>query len=120
MRRSSKPLPKDSNKRAYEIFRLSVEEPEEKEPLKEKSEIAGELDRIKHPDSDSPKMPGLVDKKPDLVMQDPMDTRVKINNSGGLIFKGRSQVFRKKGDDDVGVNREESLKKGPGGPTRPR
>ena len=30
MRRSSKPLPKDSNKRAYEIFRLSTEESEEK------------------------------------------------------------------------------------------
>jgi hypothetical protein len=46
MRRSSKPLPKDSNKRAYEIFRLSVEEPEEKEPLKEKSEIAKYLSEI--------------------------------------------------------------------------
>jgi hypothetical protein len=46
MRRSSKPLPKDSNKRAYEVFRLSVEEPEEKEPLKEKSEIAKYLSEI--------------------------------------------------------------------------
>ena len=35
----------------------------------------------------------------------------------GSIF---SQVFRKKGDDDVGVNREESLKKELGGPTRSR
>jgi len=34
MRRSSKPLPKDPNKLAYEIARLSTEEPEEepKEP----------------------------------------------------------------------------------------
>jgi hypothetical protein len=46
MRRSSKPLPKDSNKRAYEIVRLSTEEPEEKEPLKEKSEIAKYLSEI--------------------------------------------------------------------------
>lgn len=29
MRRSSKPLPKDANQRAYEIVRLSTEEPEE-------------------------------------------------------------------------------------------
>jgi hypothetical protein len=46
MRRSSKPLPKDSNKRAYEIFRLSTEEPEEKPPEPEKSEISKYLAEI--------------------------------------------------------------------------
>jgi hypothetical protein len=46
MRRSSKPLPKDSNKRAYEIFRLSVEEPEEKTPEPERSEISKYLSEI--------------------------------------------------------------------------
>jgi len=46
MRRSSKPLPKDSNKRAYEIFRLSTEEPEEKLPAPEKSEISKYLAEI--------------------------------------------------------------------------
>ena len=46
MRRSSKPLPKDSNKRAYEIFRLSIEEPEEKLPVPEKSEISKYLAEI--------------------------------------------------------------------------
>jgi len=46
MRRSSKPLPKDSNKRAYEIFRLSVEEPEEKAAEPEKSEISKYLAKI--------------------------------------------------------------------------
>jgi hypothetical protein len=33
MRRSSKPLPKDPNKLAYEIARLSTEEPEERDPV---------------------------------------------------------------------------------------
>jgi hypothetical protein len=46
MRRSSKPLPKDSNKRAYEIVRLSTEEPEEKPPAPEKSEISKYLAEI--------------------------------------------------------------------------
>ncbi|MGA9111139.1 MAG: hypothetical protein ACLPSL_07165 [Smithella sp.] len=46
MRRSSKPLPKDSNKRAYEVFRLSVEEAEEKAPEPEKSEISKYLSEI--------------------------------------------------------------------------
>ena len=46
MRRSSKPLPKDSNKRAYEIFRLSTEEPEEKAQPPEKSEISKYLAEI--------------------------------------------------------------------------
>jgi hypothetical protein len=46
MRRSSKPLPKDSNKRAYEIFRLSTEEPDEKTPEPEKSEISKYLAEI--------------------------------------------------------------------------
>jgi hypothetical protein len=46
MRRSSKPLPKDSNKRAYEIFRLSTEEHEEKPPAPEKSEISKYLAEI--------------------------------------------------------------------------
>jgi hypothetical protein len=46
MRRSSKPLPKDSNKRAYEIFRLSTEEPEEKQPEPERSEISKYLAEI--------------------------------------------------------------------------
>jgi hypothetical protein len=53
MRRSSKPLPKDSNQRAYEIFRLSVEESDEKTPTPkdkeqppEKSEISKYLAEI--------------------------------------------------------------------------
>jgi hypothetical protein len=46
MRRSSKPLPKDSNKRAYEIFRLSTEEPEEQPPAPERSEISKYLAEI--------------------------------------------------------------------------
>jgi hypothetical protein len=33
MRRSSKPLPKDPNKLAYEVVRLSTEEPEERDPI---------------------------------------------------------------------------------------
>jgi hypothetical protein len=33
MRRSSKPLPKDPNRLAYEIARLSTEEPEERDPI---------------------------------------------------------------------------------------
>jgi len=33
MRRSSKPLPKDPNKLAYQIMRISTEEPEEKSPI---------------------------------------------------------------------------------------
>jgi hypothetical protein len=46
MRRSSKPLPKDPNKRALEIVRLSTEEPEEKPPVPEKSEISKYLSEI--------------------------------------------------------------------------
>ncbi|MGP8155015.1 MAG: hypothetical protein ACLQBQ_12910 [Smithella sp.] len=46
MRRSSKPLSKDSNKRAYEIFRLSVDEPEAKAPEPERSEISKYLSKI--------------------------------------------------------------------------
>jgi hypothetical protein len=46
MRRSSKPLPKDSNKRAYEIFRLSTEEPDKKPLPQEKSEISKYLSEI--------------------------------------------------------------------------
>jgi hypothetical protein len=33
MRRSSKPLPKDPNRLAYEIVRISTEEPEERSPI---------------------------------------------------------------------------------------
>jgi hypothetical protein len=44
MRRSSKPLPKDPNKRALEIVRLSTEEPEE-QPT-EKSAISKYLSEI--------------------------------------------------------------------------
>ncbi len=46
MRRSSKPLPKDPNKRALEIVRLSTEEPEEKAIPPEKSEISRYLAEI--------------------------------------------------------------------------
>jgi hypothetical protein len=48
MRRSSKPLPKDPNKLAYEIIRMSTEEPEEKvvEPPKERSPISEYLAKI--------------------------------------------------------------------------
>jgi hypothetical protein len=50
MRRSSKKLPKDPNKLAYEIVRLSTEEPEEKaiepEPPKERSPISEYLAEI--------------------------------------------------------------------------
>ena len=50
MRRSSKPLPKDPNKLAYEIVRLSTDEPEEKpiepEQPKERSEISKYLSEI--------------------------------------------------------------------------
>ena len=45
MRRSSKPLPKDPNKRAFEIVRMSTEEPEE-EPKKERSPISEYLAEI--------------------------------------------------------------------------
>lgn len=45
MRRSSKPLPKDPNKRAYEIVRLSTEEPDEKQQ-EEKSAISKYLSEI--------------------------------------------------------------------------
>ena len=43
MRRSSKSLPKDPNKLAYQIVKLSTEEPE---PLKERSEISKYLSEI--------------------------------------------------------------------------
>lgn len=43
MRRSSKPLPKDPNKLAYEIMRISTEE---MEPPKERSEISKYLSEI--------------------------------------------------------------------------
>jgi len=46
MRRSSKPLPKDPNKLAYEIVHLSTEEPEEKEQPPERSEISKYLSEI--------------------------------------------------------------------------
>jgi hypothetical protein len=50
MRRSSKPLPKDPNKLAYEIVRLSTDEPEEKstetEQPKERSPISEYLSQI--------------------------------------------------------------------------
>jgi hypothetical protein len=46
MRRSSKPLPKDPNKLAYEIARLSTEEAEEKEQPKERSPISEYLSQI--------------------------------------------------------------------------
>ena len=46
MRRSSKKLPKDPNQLAYEIVRLSTEEPEEKPPSPEKSEISKYLSDI--------------------------------------------------------------------------
>jgi hypothetical protein len=52
MRRSSKPLPKDSNKLAHEIVRLSTDEPEEKpiepEQSKERSLISEYLSQIGH------------------------------------------------------------------------
>lgn len=43
MRRSSKPLPKDSNQLAYQIVKLSTEEPEQP---KERSEISKYLSEI--------------------------------------------------------------------------
>jgi len=43
MRRSSKKLPKDPNKLAYQIVKLSTEEPE---PVKERSEISKYLSEI--------------------------------------------------------------------------
>lgn len=52
MRRSSKKLPKDPNKLAFEIVRLSTEEPEEtsrptaKEPPKKRSPISEYLAQI--------------------------------------------------------------------------
>lgn len=48
MRRSSKPLPKDPNKLAYQIVQLSTEEPEEKsvEQPKEKNLISEYLSKI--------------------------------------------------------------------------
>jgi len=47
MRRSSKKLPTDPNKLAYEIVRLSTEEPDEKEqPPEERSEISKYLAEI--------------------------------------------------------------------------
>jgi len=50
MRRSSKPLPKDPNKLAFEIVRLSTEEPEEKpkepEQPKERSPVSEYLSQI--------------------------------------------------------------------------
>jgi hypothetical protein len=45
MRRSSKPLPKDPNKLAYQIVKMSTEEPEEK-PKKERSPISEYLAEI--------------------------------------------------------------------------
>ena len=46
MRRSSKKLPKDPSQRAYEIVRLSTEEPDEKEQQPERSEISKYLSEI--------------------------------------------------------------------------
>lgn len=48
MRRSSKKLPKDPNKLAFEIVKLSTEEPEptEKEPIQERSPISEYLSQI--------------------------------------------------------------------------
>ena len=50
MRRSNKKLPKDPNKLAYEIVRLSTEEPEDKpkepEPPKERDPISEYLAQI--------------------------------------------------------------------------
>jgi hypothetical protein len=43
MRRSSKPLPKDPNRLAYQIVQLSTEEPE---PSKERSPISEYLSQI--------------------------------------------------------------------------
>lgn len=45
MRRSSKPLPKDPNKLAYEVVRLSTEEPDEKQQ-EERSAISKYLSEI--------------------------------------------------------------------------
>jgi hypothetical protein len=46
MRRSSKKLPKDPSQLAYEIVRLSTEEPDEKEQQDERSEISKYLAEI--------------------------------------------------------------------------
>jgi hypothetical protein len=46
MRRSSKPLPKDPNKRAYEIVKLSTEEPTETEQKDNRSVISKYLSEI--------------------------------------------------------------------------
>jgi hypothetical protein len=43
MRRSSKPLPKDPNQLAYEVMRISTEEPE---PLEDKSPVSEYLAQI--------------------------------------------------------------------------
>jgi hypothetical protein len=45
MRRSSKPLPKDANKLAHEIVRLSTEEPEEQSERSEISKYLSEIGR---------------------------------------------------------------------------
>ncbi|HPK53382.1 MAG TPA: hypothetical protein PK114_02915 [Smithellaceae bacterium] len=45
MRRSSKPLPKDANKRAFEIVKLSTEEPEEQPERSEISKYLAEIGR---------------------------------------------------------------------------
>jgi hypothetical protein len=45
MRRSSKPLPKDANKRAFEIMKLSTEEPEEQPERSEISKYLSEIGR---------------------------------------------------------------------------
>ena len=48
MRRSSKKLPKDPNQLAYEIVRMSTEEPEpvQEEPKKERSPVSQYLSEI--------------------------------------------------------------------------
>ncbi len=46
MRRSSKKLPRDPNQLAYEIVRISTEEPTPEEPKKERSPISEYLSEI--------------------------------------------------------------------------
>lgn len=46
MRRSSKPLPKDPNQLAYEIVKLSTEEPAKEEQPQKKSVISEYLSQI--------------------------------------------------------------------------
>ena len=46
MKRSSKPLPKDSNQLAYAVFKMSIEESERPEPSRAAREYLAKIGRI--------------------------------------------------------------------------